>query len=206
MIRVNQSKVRRDHDPWHDVAIPLKSDGESRRSSSEEALDRIGDKILDDAGKDVVFSTCYEHEICYHALTSGKSDLVEISPHLTGLTACACHSGCASSEPILFGDWTSKSLQSSTADAWKVVLTAEPKHIIQSFLPNGQRRQHVRRWQDDRGCLVTVVHPAYTGFFSSQCSRSLKWRQNLTIVTFENQGGTVARGTFVPYELTRRIF
>ncbi|OLQ10788.1 hypothetical protein AK812_SmicGene5490 [Symbiodinium microadriaticum] len=43
------SQVRRDHDPWHDVAIPLKSDGESRRSSSEEALDRIGDKILDDA-------------------------------------------------------------------------------------------------------------------------------------------------------------
>ena len=25
-IRVNQSKVRRDGDPWHDVAIPLKSD------------------------------------------------------------------------------------------------------------------------------------------------------------------------------------
>ena len=77
VLRVNQSKVRRDHDPWHDVAIPLKSDGDSRRSSSEEALDRIGDKIFEDAGKDVVFSTCYEHEICYHTLTSGKSDFVE---------------------------------------------------------------------------------------------------------------------------------
>ncbi|CAE7738193.1 unnamed protein product, partial [Symbiodinium sp. KB8] len=45
-------KVRRDHDPWHDVANPLKSEEESRRSSSEEALDRldrIGDKILEDA-------------------------------------------------------------------------------------------------------------------------------------------------------------
>ena len=59
------------------MAIPLKSDGDSRRSSSEEALDRIGDKILEDAGKDVVFSTCYEHEICYRTLTSGKSDFVE---------------------------------------------------------------------------------------------------------------------------------
>ena len=26
VLRVNQSKVRRDGDPWHDVAIPLKSD------------------------------------------------------------------------------------------------------------------------------------------------------------------------------------
>ena len=23
VLRVNQSKVRRDHDPWHDVAVPL---------------------------------------------------------------------------------------------------------------------------------------------------------------------------------------
>ena len=123
VLRVNQSKVRRDHDPWHDVAVPLKSDDGSRRSSSEEALDHIGDKILEDAGKDVVFSTCYEHEICYHTLTSGKSDFVQISPHLTGLTACTCHSGCTASAPILFGDWTSKTLQSSIADAWKVILT-----------------------------------------------------------------------------------
>ena len=86
VLRVNQSKVRRDHDPWHDVAIPLKSDEESRRSSSEEALDHNGDKILDDAGMYVVFSTCYEHETCYHALTSGKSDFVEILPHLSRIT------------------------------------------------------------------------------------------------------------------------
>ena len=26
VLRVNQSKVRRDHDPWHDVAIPVKSE------------------------------------------------------------------------------------------------------------------------------------------------------------------------------------
>ena len=34
VLRVNQSKVRRDHDPWHDVAVPLKSDDDPRRSSS----------------------------------------------------------------------------------------------------------------------------------------------------------------------------
>ena len=199
VLRVNQSKVRRDHDPWHDVAVPLKSDDGSRRSSSEEALDHIGDKILEDAGKDVVFSTCYEHEICYHTLTSAKSDFVEISPHLTGLTACACHSGRTASSPILFGDWTSKTLQSSIACAWKVLLAGEPDHIvIHPVAPAEWPKKTARafwhfcaevcRWQDDRGCFVTVMHPARTGFFSSQCSRSLKWRSNLSLVTFENQG------------------
>ena len=199
VLRVNQSKVRRDHDPWHDVAVPLKSDDGSRRSSSEEALDHIGDKILEDAGKDVVFSTCYEHEICYHTLTSAKSDFVEISPHLTGLTACACHSGRTASSPILFGDWTSKTLQSSIAGAWKVLLAGERDHIvIHPVTPADWPKKAARafwhfcaevcRWQDDRGCFVTVIHPARTGFFSSQCSRSLKWRSNLSLMTFENQG------------------
>ena len=36
VLRVNQSKVRRDGDPWHDVAIPLQSD-DSRDSEQSEA-------------------------------------------------------------------------------------------------------------------------------------------------------------------------
>ena len=94
MLRVNQSEVRRDGDPWHDVAMPLKSDDSrssersevradgTRSPSHDEALERLGDEILDRA----ISGYCYEHEICYHSLTSGKSDFVEISPHLTGLT------------------------------------------------------------------------------------------------------------------------
>ena len=70
----------------HGVAIPLKSDDRTRRSSQDEALDQIGDKILDGA----LSGYRYEHEICYHSLTSGKSDFVELSPHLTGLPACTC--------------------------------------------------------------------------------------------------------------------
>ena len=73
------------------MAIPLKSEDGSKNSTQDEALDQIGNKILN--------GYCYDHEICYHSLTSGKSDLVEISPHLTGLTACTCHSGLVSSEP-----------------------------------------------------------------------------------------------------------
>ena len=136
VLRVNQSKVRRDGDPWHDVAIPLKSD-ESRTSeplevredapigsSQDETIERIGQKILDRASA----KYCYEHEICYRSLTAGKSDLVEITPHLTGLTACTVHSGLAASVPVEFGEWSA--IQSSIESTWQVILASEPDHII----------------------------------------------------------------------------
>ena len=209
VLRVNQSKVRRDGDPWHDVAIPLKpveprgSSHEEvrgdapRRSSQEEALERIGDRLLEQASS----RFCYEHEICFHSLTSGKSDFVEITPHLTGLTACTCHSGLVASEPVLFGEWSAKKIQSSIESAWQVILAAEPNHIIiHPVIPEQWTKKaaaafwqfcaEVTRWQDDRGdgYLVTIMYPAYSGFWLSQSSRSLKWRSSMTFCTFKNKG------------------
>ena len=114
-LRVNQSKVRRDHEPWHDVAIPLKSDDDPRSSPQGEALDRMEIRssmvlYLDTAMNMRTVSNLSHHE-------SWKSHFVEISPHLTGLTACTCHAGLVSSEPVLFGGWTSKTIQWSIAAA-----------------------------------------------------------------------------------------
>ena len=192
VLRVNQSKVRRDGDPWHDVAIPLKPaeprgsspeevrDDAPRRSSQEEALERIGDRLLEQASS----RFCYEREICFHSLTSGKSDFVEITPHLTGLTACTRHSGLVASEPVLFGEWSAKKIQSSIESAWQVILAAEPNHIIIHPVIPAQRTKkaanafwhfcaEVSRWQDDRGdgYFVTIMYPAHSGFWLSQSSR-----------------------------------
>ena len=207
VLRVNQSKVRRDGDPWHDVAIPLKpveprgSSHEEvrgdapRRSSQEEALERIGDRLLEQASS----RFCYEHEICFHSLTSGKSDFVEITPQLTGLTACTCHSGLVASEPVLFGEWSAKKIQSSIESAWQVILAAEPNHIIiHPVIPAQWTKKaaaafwhfcaEVTRWQDSDGYLVTIMYPAHSGFWLSQSSRSLKWRSSMTFCTFKNKG------------------
>ena len=210
VLRVNQSKVRRDGDPWHDVAIPLKpveprgSSHEEvrgdapRRSSQEEALERIGDRLLEQASS----RFCYEHEICFHSLTSGKSDFVEI-PQLTGLTACTCHSGLVASEPVLFGEWSAKKIQSSIESAWQVILAAEPNHIIiHPVIPAQWTKKaaaafwhfcaDVTRWQDDRGdgYLVTIMYPAHSGFWLSQSSRSLKWRRSMTFCTLRTRGNS----------------
>ena len=209
VLRVNQSKVRRDGDPWHDVAIPLKPaeprgssseevlDDAPRRSSQEEALERIGDRLLEQASS----RFCYEHESCFHSLTSGKSDFVEITPQLTGLTACTCHSGLVASEPVLFGEWSAKKIQSSIESAWQVILAAEPNHIIiHPVIPAQWTKKaanafwhvcaEVSRWQDDRGdgYFVTIMYPAHSGFWLSQSSRSLKWRRSMTFCTFKNKG------------------
>ena len=134
----------------------------------------------------VIVSYCYEHEICYHSLSSGKSDFVEITPHPTGLTACTVHSGLAASEPV------------ERESAWHVILAAEPEHmIIHPIIPDQwpQKTQRafwhvgaeVCRWQDDRGHFVTIMYSAHSGFWLSQCCRSLKWRNSMTFATFKNK-------------------
>ena len=136
-----------------------------------------------------------------NSLTSGKSDFVEITPQLTGLTACTCHSGLVASEPVLFGEWSAKKIQSSIESAWQVILAAEPNHIIiHPVIPAQWTKKataafwhfcaEVTRWQDDRrdGYLVTIMYPAHSGFWLSQSSRSLKWRRSMTFCTFKNKG------------------
>eukprot|EP00439_Symbiodinium_sp_Y106_P029911 s6839_g3.t1 len=157
---------------------------------------------------------CYEHEICFHSLTSGKSDFVEITPHLTGLTACTCHSGLVASELVLFGEWSAKKIQSSIESAWQVILAAEPNHIIiHPVIPAQWTKKaanafwhfciEVSRWQDDRGDghFVTIMYPAHSGFWLSQSSRSLKWRRSMTFCTFkkgEQQHGEISFLTNAP--------
>ena len=193
----------------HDVAIPLQSDDSrgseqsearedgTRSSSHDEALERLGDKILDRA----ISGYFYEHEICYHSLTqtSGKSDFVEITPHLTGLTACTVHSGLAAGEPVELGEWGAQKIQSSIESAWQVILAAEPMHIIiHPVIPDQWQSKRafwhfcaeVCRWQDDRGHFVTIMYPAHSGFWLSQCCRSLKWRNSMTFATFKNNNST----------------
>ena len=53
-------------------------------------------------------------------------------PHLTGLTACTCHSGLMASEPVLFGEWSAKKIQSSIESAWQVILAAETESYYYS--------------------------------------------------------------------------
>ncbi|CAE7681264.1 unnamed protein product [Symbiodinium sp. CCMP2456] len=195
VLRVNQWKVRRDHDPWHGVAIPLKSDDRSRSSSQDEALDRIGDQILERASRAIAATSMESGTI---RLFQGRA-ISLISPHLTGLAACTCHAGLAVSKPVLFGEWSIKTFQSSIGSAWKTISAAEPDQvIIHPVIPAEWAKKAARafwqvcaevcHWQDDRGYFVTIMYPSHSGFWSSQRSHSLQWRNNMTFCAFKNKG------------------
>ena len=180
VLRVNQSKVRRDHDPWHDVAIPLNPEPEVKE---EGAPDRS--HFSEETGHHC--SCCYEHEISYHAYTEKVSDFVEISASSSGLTACVARTGMLAGVPILGEQFNMKKVQQSISQAWKTLVSNDPEHVIvHPAVPKHWNDKatkafwkfcaDVARWQDNRGCFVTIIYPKGEGFWSSQGCRSLAWR------------------------------
>ena len=86
VLRVSQSNVRRDHDPWHDVAIPLNPEPEVKEDGAPDSS-----QFCEGTGHHC--SCCYEHEISYHTYTEKRSDFVEISASASGLTGPASYWG-----------------------------------------------------------------------------------------------------------------
>ena len=180
VLRVNQSKVRRDHDPWHDVAIPLNPEPEVKEEGAP-------DRSQFSEGTGHHCSCCYEHEISYHTYTEKRSDFVEISASASGLTACVARSGMLAGVPILGEQFNMKKVQQSISQAWKTIANNDPEHvIIHPVVPKQWNEKatkafwkfcaDVARWQDNRGCFVTIIYPRGEGFWSSQGCRSLLWR------------------------------
>ena len=180
VLRVNQSKVRRDHDPWHDVAIPLNPEPEVKEDGAPDSS-QFSEK------KGHHCSCYYEHEISYHTYTEKRSDFVEISASASGLTACTARSGMLAGVPILADQFNMKKVQQSISQAWKTIVNSDPEHvIIHPVVPKQWNDKatkafwkfcaDVERWQDNRGCFVTIIYPRGEGFWSSQGCRSLVWR------------------------------
>ena len=129
VLRVNQSKVRRDHDPWHDVAAPLNPEP-AVPQGGEAAGSRDGAPEHSHLCSGYQCKCCFEHEICFRTFTSRKSDFVEISATTSGLTACIARSGLLPGEPILASTWDKKKIMQSFAQAWQNMVENEPRHVI----------------------------------------------------------------------------
>ena len=79
VMRVNQSKVRRDHDEWHDVAVP----GLDNPDPAPLALQEEDDYEPD---LDASYAEAYLGEQCHWFCQSGKCDVVELLTSNTGLS------------------------------------------------------------------------------------------------------------------------
>ena len=158
VLRVNQSKVRRDHDPWHDVAVPLNPEP-AVPECEEAAGSREGALEHSHLCSGCQCKCCFEHGVCFHTFTSQKSDFVEISATTSGLTACIARSGLLPGQPILASTWNKRKIMQSFAQAWKTIEENEPRHvIIHPVVPKEwdnratkafwKFRADVARWQD----------------------------------------------------------
>ena len=84
LLRVNQSKVRRDHDEWHDVQIPH-LEGPSSDNKSGSSTDEVGNASA---------SFVSEHEVCYHlCYDSDPVDCAEVLHTCSGIGAYLSHQG-----------------------------------------------------------------------------------------------------------------
>ena len=103
LLRVNQSKVRRDHDEWHDVQIP--------HLEGPPSVDKSGSSTDEVDSANVSFVS--EHELCYPV------DCVEVLHTCSGIGAYLTQQG-KSVAPAVDLQFTSKKcLQQSIAAAWK---------------------------------------------------------------------------------------
>ena len=89
--------------------------------------------------------------------------------------------------PILGEQFNMRKVQQSISQAWKTIVNNDPEHvIIHPVVPKQWNEKatkafwkfcaDVARWQDNRGCFVTIIYPKGEGFWSSQGCRSLVWR------------------------------
>ena len=205
LLRVNQSKVRRDHEEWHDVQIPhLEGPPEVDKSGS--STDEV-----DNANASFVS----EHEVCYQlCCDKNPVDCVEVLHTCSGIGAYMSHQGMSVAPAVDLQFTTRKSLQQSITVAWKnlvkydsslVILHAiTPKDVtmckeLWSFCTD------VARWQTQRGKHCLVIAPNTSQFWSSRSSRTLRWMSNMYSVGSQSSDGSAYIATNLPSGWVKRL-
>ena len=205
LLRVNQSKVRRNHDEWHDVQIPhLEGPPSANRSGS--STDEV-----DNANASFVS----EHEVCYHfCCDKDPVDCVEVLHTCSGIGAYLSHQGESVAPAVDLQFTNKKCLQQSIAAVWKnlvrydsslVILHAiTPKDVsmckeLWSFCID------VVRWQSQREKHCLVVAPNTSQFWSSRSSRTLRWMGNMYCVRNQSSDGSAYIATNLPSGWMKRL-
>ena len=205
LLRVNQSKVRRDHDEWHDVQIPH-LEGPSSDNKSGSSNDEV-----DSANASFVS----EHEVCYHlCFENDPVDCVEVLHTCSGIGAYLSHQG-KTIAPAVGAQFTSKkSLQQSIALAWKDLVKYDSSLVIlHAITPKNDTMckelwsfcTDVARWQTQRGKHCLVIAPNTSQFWSSRSSRTLRWMSNMYCVGNQSSDGSAYLATNLPSGWMKRL-
>ena len=163
VMRVNQSKVRRDHDEWNDVAVPGLDSPEPVPLAAEEE---------DDYEPDIAeYAEAYFGEQTHWFCQTGKCDVVELFSSNTGLSWRMSRLNMKVGEPIDHKHGWSFNSKTKQYKVWKQVEKLDPQYVlITNPSPSSWKYSaykfclDVMKWQLDRGKGFLVIMPPDSGF------------------------------------------
>ena len=160
VLRVNQPKIRRDHDEWHDVAVP-----------GLDTPDPVPLALEDEDGSEPDlgdFAEVYFGEQTHWFCETGKCDVVELFSSNIGLSWHMSKMNTKVGEPIDHKHGLSFSSKTKQYQVWKQLEKLHPEYVLITNLSRNSAVYKccldVTTWQLDRGKGFLVITPPDSGF------------------------------------------
>ena len=182
VIRVNQSKVRRDHDEWHDVSIP-------NLDEAKEEIKDEGDLKRED--HNLLCEGCLGEQ-AFWFYDDQKCDVLELFGSSSGYSWMMARKGVKVGQPIDHKHGSNLNTAYGQAEAWKKIMKMDPEIIfINNPSPQSARKMVFRfcfdviTWQCKRNkkFIVTCPEGSYFSLFLDQkrwhkiLSKQLCWER-----------------------------
>ena len=167
VIRVNQSKVRRDHDEWHDVSIP-------NLDETKEEIKDEGDLKRED--HNLLCEGCLGEQ-AFWFYDDQKCDVLELFGSSSGYSWMMARKGVKVEQPIDHKHGSNLNTAYGQAEAWKKIMKMGPEIIfINNPSPQSARKMVFRfcfdviTWQCKRNkkFIVTCPEGSYFSLFLDQ--------------------------------------
>ena len=167
VIRVNQSKVRRDHDEWHDVSIP-------NLDEAKEEIKDEGDLKRED--HNLLCEGCLGEQ-AFWFYDDQKCDVLELFGSSSGYSWMMARKGVKVGQPIDHKHGSNLNTAYGQAEAWKKIMKMDPEIIyINNPSPQSARKMVFRScfdvitWQCKRNkkFIVTCPEGSYFSLFLDQ--------------------------------------
>ena len=167
VIRVNQSKVRRDHDEWHDVSIP-------NLDKTKEEIKDEGDLKRED--HNLLCEGCLGEQ-AFWFYDDQKCDVLELFGSSSGYSWMMARKGVKVGQPIDHKHGSNLNTAYGQAEAWKKIMKMDPEIIyINTPSPQSARKMVFRfcfdviTWQCKRNkkFIVTCPEGSYFSLFLDQ--------------------------------------
>ena len=167
VIRVNQSKVRRDHDEWHDVSIP-------NLDETKEEIKDEGDLKRED--HNLLCEGCLGEQ-AFWFYDDQKCDVLELFGSSSGYSWMMARKGVKVGQPIDHKHGSNLNTAYGQAEAWKKIMKMDPEIIfINNPSPQSARKMVFRfcfdviTWQCKRNkkFIVTCPEESYFSLFLDQ--------------------------------------